>query len=121
MSQELQDGVRHILGDHPDIAEIRMFGGFCFTLKGNMLVGTMKNGDLLARVGDEQDAEALAKPGTGPMMFSGRAMKGFINVDAAAVEDDVALRDWISMASAYVGALPPKEKKPAKAKAAKRG
>lgn len=50
------------------------------------------------------------------MMFTGKAMKGFINVDAAAVEDDATLRDWISMASAYVGALPPKEKKPAKAK-----
>jgi TfoX/Sxy family transcriptional regulator of competence genes len=121
MSQELQDRIRHILGDHPDIAEIRMFGGLCFTLNGNMLVGTMKNGDMLARVGDEQDAEALKKPGAGPMMFTGKAMKGFINVDAAALHDDAALRDWISMASAYVGALPPKERKPAKAKASQRG
>jgi TfoX/Sxy family transcriptional regulator of competence genes len=121
MSQELQDRIRHILADHPHIAEIRMFGGLCFTLNGNMLVGTMKNGDLLARVGDSQDAEALAKPGAGPMMFTGKAMKGFINVDAAAVEDDASLRDWISMASAYVGALPPKEKKPAKPKVSRRG
>jgi TfoX/Sxy family transcriptional regulator of competence genes len=121
MSEELQDRIRRILAGHPDIAEIRMFGGLCFTLNGNMLVGTMKNGDMLARVGDDQDAEALKKPGAGPMMFTGKAMKGFINVDAAALDGDDALRDWISMASAYVGALPPKEKKPAKATTNKRG
>jgi hypothetical protein len=40
-------------------------------------------------------------------------MKGFLEVDAAAL-DDAALRDWVSMASAYAGSLPPKEKKPAR-------
>lgn len=121
MSQELQDRIRHILADHPDIAEIRMFGGLCFTLNGNMLVGTMKSGDLMVRVGDVQNAEALAKPGAGPMMFTGKAMNGFINVDAGAIEEDAALRDWISMASAYVGPMQPKQPKPAKSKTSRRG
>lgn len=112
MSEGLEGRIRRVLGDYPDIAEIRMFGGLCFTLNGNMLVGTMKNGDLLARVGEAQDADALDKPGAGPMVFTGKAMKGFVTVDAAAIEDDATLRDWISMAAAYVGSLPPKQKKP---------
>lgn len=87
-----------------------MFGGICFTLNGNMMVGTMKDGELLARVGEEQEAEALIRPGARRMNFTGREMKGFIMV-AADELDDAALRDWISMASAYVGALPPKAKK----------
>lgn len=75
MSEGLEGRIRGVLGDHPDIAEIRMFGGLCFTLNGNMLVGTMKNGDLLARVGEAQDADTLDKPGAGPMTFTGKAMK----------------------------------------------
>lgn len=110
MSAELADRIRAAVKDHPNIGEIRMFGGLCFTLNGNMLVGTMKDGGLMARVGEEQDAAALAKPGAEPMAFTGRTMKGFIIVSADELSDD-ALRDWISMAMAYVGPMPPKVKK----------
>jgi len=112
-SDGLNDRIRALLGDHPDLAEIRMMGGLCFTLAGNMVVGTMKDGDLLVRVGEAQHAEALGKPGAGPMTFTGRAMKGFVLVDAATL-DDAALRDWVSLAAAFVGTLPPKEKKSGK-------
>ena len=109
-SDELAERIREVIGGHPHGGEIRMFGGVCFTLNGNMMVGTMKGGELLARVGDEQEAEALAKPGARRMNFTGREMKGYIMVAADALTD-AALRDWISMASAFVGAMPPKRKK----------
>ena len=107
MSDELAERIRAVIGDHPHGGEIRMFGGTCFTLNGNMLVGTMKGGELLARVGDAQEARALALPGARRMDFTGREMKGFIMVAADALGDDV-LREWISMATAFVGPLPPK-------------
>ena len=110
MADDLAERIREIIGDHPHGGEIRMFGGICFTLNGNMMVGTMKGGDLLARVGDDQEAEALAKPGARRMNFTGREMKGFIMVAAEALTEE-ALREWISMASAFVGAMPPKRKK----------
>ena len=106
----MAERVRALVGDHPYGGEIRMFGGICFTLNGNMMVGTMKNGELLARVGDAQEAEALARPGARRMDFTGREMKGFVLVAPGALADD-ALSDWVSMAAAYVGALPPKRKK----------
>ncbi len=56
MADDLAERIREIIGDHPHGGEIRMFGGICFTLNGNMLVGTMKDGELLARVGDAQEA-----------------------------------------------------------------
>ena len=84
-----------------------MFGGTCFTFNGNMLVGTMKGGELLARVGDQQERQALALPGARRMDFTGREMKGFVMVAADALSD-AALREWISMATAYVGPMPPK-------------
>jgi TfoX/Sxy family transcriptional regulator of competence genes len=107
-SDELADRIREMIGGHPHGGEIRMFGGICFTLNGNMMIGTMKGGELLARVGDEQEAEALARPGARRMNFTGREMKGFIMVAADALDGE-ALREWISMASAYVGAMPPKK------------
>ena len=110
MADDLAERIRELIGGHPHGGEIRMFGGICFTLNGNMMVGTMKDGELLARVGDAQEAEALARPGARRMNFTGREMKGFIMVAADALDDD-ALREWISMASAYVGPMPPKTKK----------
>jgi TfoX-like protein len=107
---ELADRIRAEIGGHPHGGEIRMFGGICFTLNGNMLVGTMKDGELLARVGEGQEAEALAKPGARRMNFTGREMKGFIMVAAEELSDE-ALREWISMATAFVGTLPPKRAK----------
>jgi TfoX/Sxy family transcriptional regulator of competence genes len=115
VASDLADRIRESIGDNPGVAEIRMFGGLCFTLNGNMLVGTMKDGSLLARVGEAQEAEALARPGASRMNFTGREMKGFIIVSADALDSGAELTKWIGMATAFVGAMPPKkpaEKKP---------
>ena len=69
MADDLAERIRELIGGHPHGAEIRMFGGICFTLNGNMMVGTMKDGELLARVGDAQEAAALAAPGRPPHEF----------------------------------------------------
>ncbi len=109
-SEELAERIRAMIGDHPHVGEIRMFGGICFTLNGNMMVGTMKDGELLARVGDAQEGEALGREGARRMNFTGREMKGFIMVAVDALSDQ-ALREWISMATVFVGPMPPKRKK----------
>jgi TfoX/Sxy family transcriptional regulator of competence genes len=77
---DLAEQIRAFIGDDPNVVEIRMFGGTCFTLNGNMMVGTMKDGSLLVRVGEDQEAAALALPGATRMNFTGREMKGFIMV-----------------------------------------
>ena len=113
MTDELADRIRDVVGEDPNIGEIRMFGGICFTLNGNMMVGTMKDGGLLARVGDAQEADALARPGARRMDFTGREMKGFVMVAPEQLDDD-ALFGWIAMASRFVGPLPPKKLAPGK-------
>ncbi len=116
VDETLADRVRAAIGDDPNVAEIRMMGGLCFTLNGNMLVGTMKGDNLLVRVGEQGHSAALARPGAGPMAFTGRAMKGFVIV-AGAFLDDAALREWVATATAFVGPMPAKKpgsKKPAK-------
>jgi hypothetical protein len=115
MAEELENRIRTLIGDNPDVAEIRMFGGLCFTLNGNMLVGTMKDGSLLARVGEDREPAALAMPGAARMNFTGREMKGFVIISEDRLDDD-ALSRWIAMASAFVGPMPAKAKKKAKRK-----
>jgi TfoX/Sxy family transcriptional regulator of competence genes len=119
MTSDLADRIRGILSDDPNITEIRMFGGICFTLNGNMLVGTMKDGTLLARIGESREPEALAKPGASRMNFTGREMKGYIVV-AEDKLDDTSLREWIALATAEVGPMPPKVKKAKSDKADKK-
>jgi TfoX/Sxy family transcriptional regulator of competence genes len=110
MDTELAERIRAEIGDDPNVNHIRMFGGICFTLNGNMLVGTMKDGDLLVRVGEDQESAALALPGASRMNFTGREMKGFVIVEAETL-DEHALRKWIAMATAFVGPMPSKRKK----------
>lgn len=105
---DLAEQIRAFIGDDPNVGEIRMFGGTCFTLNGNMMVGTMKDGSLLVRVGEDQEAAALALPGATRMNFTGREMKGFIMVAPDELSEG-AIAGWIAMASRFVGPMPPKK------------
>jgi TfoX N-terminal domain len=108
---ELQaDRVRRALGELSGIAEKRMFGGICFLLNDHMLCGTGKHG-FMFRVGREQEAEALARPGATAMQMNGRRFRGFVRVDRNKCTDR-SLRGWVALAQGYVAALPPKAKQP---------
>ncbi|HUV32249.1 MAG TPA: TfoX/Sxy family protein, partial [Devosiaceae bacterium] len=100
--------IRNLICDDPNIDEKRMFGGIAFMLNGNMLVGPMKDGALLARVGKDAYDAALARPGAGKMMFTGREMPGFVEVRGEGIETDDALAGWVAIATDFVGTLPVK-------------
>jgi hypothetical protein len=97
----------------------RMFGGTCFLIGGNMLIGTLKDG-LIVRAGKNAHAAALKQPGARTFDMTGRPMEGFISVAGDAVTDDADLQRWIDIALAFVRTLPPKQAKPAKAGKTKR-
>ena len=88
------------------IVEKKMFGGYCWMLHGNMLCG-VEVGRFMFRVGKDQEAEALSRPGASPMDITGKPMKGFVWVDAREAEGP-RLDAWIELAARFVGALPPK-------------
>ena len=91
----------------------RMFGGTCYMLNGNMLMGTFRGG-LMARVSKDSHDDALKIPGAKPMVMKDRVMEGFILIDADSVVDDDAMQRWVDMALAYNATLPAKAAKPAK-------
>jgi hypothetical protein len=107
--QALALRLRAALAGRKDISEKRMFGGICVLLNGNMLCGIHRH-RLMFRVGKEQYAAALARPGTQPMDITGRPMDGFVFVDPGHC-DARRLKSWIALAEHYVGALPAKKGK----------
>ena len=101
--------VRAALADAPS-TEQRMFGGVCFMLNGNMLVGASKRG-LLVRVGKEWHAAAAMRPHASTMEMRGRRMEGYVNVAPEGIAGDAELRSWLALAREHVATLPPKPKR----------
>jgi TfoX N-terminal domain len=107
VNEALAARLRKAFAGRRNIAEKKMFGGVCLLLRGNMLCGMGKD-KYMFRVGKAQDAAALKRPGAKPMDITGRVMPGFVWVDPKRC-DARALKGWIAMAEAYVGALPAKK------------
>lgn len=103
---ELADRMRAALQSRTGVVEKKMFGGYCWMLHGNMLCG-VEVGRFMFRVGAQQEAVALSRPGARPMDITGKPMKGFVWVDARAATGD-GLDAWIDLAAGYVGGLPAK-------------
>ncbi|MEM9632959.1 MAG: TfoX/Sxy family protein [Pseudomonadota bacterium] len=101
-----------------NVEQKRMFGSTCFMVNGNMLVCASKRG-LMARVGAEQESEALSRPHASPCEPAGRPMPGFIRIEPEGIETDEDLKSWVEMARNYVCALPPKQAKPKKVRTGK--
>lgn len=106
--EEGTERLRGLLGDDPNITEKKMFGGVAFMLNGNMLCGYTNKGDLMVRVGKELEPEARKLPGAKDMDFTGKKMGGMLFVDENALAEDEALKQWIALATRFVGALPAK-------------
>ena len=109
VDEDLAERMRAALAGTGAVREVRMFGGLCFMLNGNMVAGTSKRG-LMVRVGKDQQSNALARPAAKRMEMTGRPMEGYIFVDPPP-PDEQALRDWLDLAVAFVKTLPPKAAK----------
>ena len=105
--EHLADRLRELLGNRTRFEEKKMFGGIAFLLSGNMCCGVV--GDtLMARVGPDRYEDALARPHSREMDFTGRPMRGFVYVAAAGIESARDLRAWVAMCEDFVETLPPK-------------
>jgi len=105
--ESLGQRIRTALARKKNIEEKKMFGGICFLLNGNMLVGVWKD-SLIARLGPEQGDEALLEPHVKVFDITGKPMKNWILVEPEGVVEDEQLKDWIQRALKFVGKLPKK-------------
>src|SRR2546430_13082385 len=109
--ENLADRIREALGARRGIDEIKMFGGLCFTLNGNMACGVMADG-LLVRVPQDEFEKLLKEPGAGTMnMMAGRTPKGVIVVAAPAIGTKPKLPKWGPRGMSVAESMPAKKKK----------
>jgi TfoX/Sxy family transcriptional regulator of competence genes len=106
--EDLANRIRELIAGDADVTEKRMFGGLAFLVAGNMAVAASGQGGLMVRV-DPAETEALvAKPHAGPFEMRGRAMQGWLRVDAEGVRTKRRLEPWVRRGVAYARSLPPK-------------
>src|SRR5450755_3549741 len=103
-NEALAQRIRGALARKKNIEERKMFGGICFLLNGNMLVGVWKD-SLIVRLGADQGEDALLEPHVKEFDITGRPMKNWILVEPEGVVDDDQLKDWIQRAVKFVGKL----------------
>ncbi|MBA4192625.1 MAG: RNA methyltransferase [Planctomycetaceae bacterium] len=107
--ESLAARIRDALTRRRNVEERKMFGGICFFLNGNLLVGVWKD-SLIARLGPGEGEAALREPHAKVFDVTGRPMKNWVMVEPEGVEEDNQLREWIRRAEEFVGTLPAKRK-----------
>lgn len=90
----LAQRIRELLEDDPRVTEKKMFGGVAFLVNGHMAAGIIRD-ELMVRVGADAHDEAVALPHARPMDFTGRRMRGFLQVAPEGFEEDSDLRAWV--------------------------
>jgi hypothetical protein len=85
-----------------------MFGGLAFLVHGNMAIAASGQGGLLVRVDPEQGDALTAEAGVEVMVMRGRAMAGWLRVEAGVVPTRAALEAWVRRGVGYASSLPPK-------------
>jgi hypothetical protein len=106
--EELADRLRFLIEGEPGLSEQKMFGGLAFLIGGHMAVAASREGGLLLRT-DPADTEVLLEdPHAAAFEMRGRAMAGWLRVDAAGLGTDDELQRWADVGVGYARSLPPK-------------
>jgi TfoX/Sxy family transcriptional regulator of competence genes len=106
---DLADRIRELLADERNVTEQRMFGGLAFLVRGNMAVAASGQGGILVRVDPDRSEKLLATKGVRPMEMRGRAMNGWLRVDADTVRTKRQLAKWVGLGREYARTLPAKK------------
>lgn len=110
-TEELIEKFYAALPDDPRVERKKMFGYPAAFVNGNLTV-SMHNQNIIARMGEKERSEWINKKGA--KLFEpmpGRAMKEYIVIPQAIVNDDKALKAAVQQSVDFVLGLKPKEKK----------
>jgi predicted DNA-binding protein (MmcQ/YjbR family) len=109
------EGLAERIREHvPKAKEKKMFGGIGWMESGNLVVGLMAQGSMsdvdaiIVRCPPDDTAKVLKEPGVRPFEQRGKAMKGWVLVEAEAVAEDPELKAWIDRSRKFVKTLPAK-------------
>jgi TfoX/Sxy family transcriptional regulator of competence genes len=107
--EKLAARVSELIHARPGVVERKMFGGLGWTIGGNMACGIMRESQLVVRLAPEEVDEAIREPHVHEFGRPGsKPMKGFVLIDADALDDDATLAHWVDRGAARASELPPK-------------
>ena len=104
----LASRLRERLECEPEVTGRRMFGGCAFLVNGSMAVSASGQGGLMVRVDPAQTESLVRRSSTERMVMRGRAMGGWLRVDAETVKTSRALDTWVRRGLTYARSLAPK-------------
>ena len=103
----LAERLRECFKSRRGITEKPMFGGLCFLLHDNMVVGVSKN-ELMVRYAREQHDAVMKMKHVRPMDFTKKLMTGFAFVSPKGFDTQKTLEAWVERCVSYVSTLPKK-------------
>jgi TfoX/Sxy family transcriptional regulator of competence genes len=103
--EDLADRIRELVATEKDLTEQKMFGGLAFLIGGNMAVAASGQGGILVRVDPAASAKLVSSSKAEPMVMRGRAMDGWLRVDAEHVREKRQLAAWVKRGVAYARSL----------------
>ena len=106
--EDLANRIRELIAAEADVTEKKMFGGLAFLVGGHMSVTASREGGLMVRVDPGDTGALLTKPHTRPFEMRGRAMDGWLRVDADGLGTKRQLEPWVERGVGYARSLPPK-------------
>ena len=106
--EALAGRIRELVSGEAGVGELKMFGGLAFLVNGNMAVAASGQGGLMLRVDPAESADLVAGSKARVVEMRGRPMVGWLRVDAADVETEQALSEWVARGVAFARSLPPK-------------
>src|SRR3954470_4424001 len=99
--EDLAARIRELVANEPGLTEQKMFGGVAFLIGGNMAVAASGQGGLLVHV-DKAESEELTRTTNARLMeMRGRAMAGWLRVDASDVGAERELAEWVERGTGY--------------------
>jgi len=110
-SEAVAEKIREALKMHKGLSERKMFGGIAFMLNGHMCCGVLEK-NLVLRLGESAAAQALTKPHTRLMDFTGKPLKTMVYVSPPGYRSNHDLQAWLKQTIGHVRSLPPKKAKP---------
>jgi TfoX/Sxy family transcriptional regulator of competence genes len=106
--EDLANRLRELVSGESGMTEKKMFGGLAFLINGHMAVSASSQGGLLLRCDPGETDALVSKPHAARFEMRGRAMDGWLRIDAEGVKTKRDLERWVGRGVSYARSLPPK-------------
>jgi TfoX/Sxy family transcriptional regulator of competence genes len=95
-NESISNRIREALAEIPNVEEKRMFGGICYMVDGKMCIGVAQD-EMMCRIGEDNYEAALERKGCREMVFTGRAMKGYVFVSEEGMKSKKDFDYWVRL------------------------